>query len=204
MWVQRTFCNPYQRIVNKNWPRVNNRILQNDNRKEKLYRGNKPYYYIDKHAVYELLCNLIGSSTSRLSLHILIVVKKTKWLNVLLKWMSKKSGSCLTTQDQKYRVCLYNKTIISFALVVYERIYDSSSWYNCWRLRCFVFASTANNSIYSWSCLNLLTYSVKSRLNQSQREELALIEQAYDNPHEALSRIKRHLLTQRAFKEVTY
>ena len=48
----------------------------------------------------------------------------------------------------------------------------------------------------------LLCYSVKSRLNQSQREELGLIEQAYDNPHEALSRIKRHLLTQRAFKEV--
>lgn len=45
-------------------------------------------------------------------------------------------------------------------------------------------------------------YSVKSRLNQSQREELGLIEQAYDNPHEALSRIKRHLLTQRTFKEV--
>jgi len=44
---------------------------------------------------------------------------------------------------------------------------------------------------------------VKSRLNQSQREELGLIEQAYDNPHEALSRIKRHLLTQRAFKEVS-
>lgn len=46
------------------------------------------------------------------------------------------------------------------------------------------------------------TFSVKSRLNQSQREELGLIEQAYDNPHEALSRIKRHLLTQRTFKEV--
>ena len=45
-------------------------------------------------------------------------------------------------------------------------------------------------------------FSVKSRLNQSQREELGLIEQAYDNPHEALARIKRHLLTQRAFKEV--
>lgn len=45
-------------------------------------------------------------------------------------------------------------------------------------------------------------FSVKSRLNQSQREELGLIEQAYDNPHEALSRIKRHLLTQRSFKEV--
>lgn len=30
---------------------------------------------------------------------------------------------------------------------------------------------------------------------------MGLIEQAYDNPHEALSRIKRHLLTQRAFKE---
>ena len=31
--------------------------------------------------------------------------------------------------------------------------------------------------------------------------KLALIEQAYDNPHECLSRIKRLLLTQRAFKE---
>jgi len=49
---------------------------------------------------------------------------------------------------------------------------------------------------------NVMIASVKSRLNQSQREELGLIEQAYDNPHEALSRIKRHLLTQRAFKEV--
>ena len=45
-------------------------------------------------------------------------------------------------------------------------------------------------------------YSVTGRLNQNQREELGLIEQAFDNPHEALSRIKRHLLTQRAFKEV--
>ena len=44
-------------------------------------------------------------------------------------------------------------------------------------------------------------YSVKGRLNQSQREELALIEQAYDNTHECLSCIKRLLLTQRAFKE---
>jgi pre-mRNA-processing factor 8 len=44
-------------------------------------------------------------------------------------------------------------------------------------------------------------YSVKGRLNQNQREELALVEQAYDNPHETLSRIKRLLLTQRAFKE---
>jgi pre-mRNA-processing factor 8 len=47
------------------------------------------------------------------------------------------------------------------------------------------------------------SYSAASRLNQTQREELGLIEQAYDNPHEALARIKRHLLTQRAFKEVT-
>ncbi|KAK4488858.1 hypothetical protein RD792_004648 [Penstemon davidsonii] len=46
------------------------------------------------------------------------------------------------------------------------------------------------------------SYSVAVRLNQLQREELGLIEQAYDNPHEALSRIKRHLLTQRSFKEV--
>ncbi|KAL3690748.1 hypothetical protein R1sor_004399 [Riccia sorocarpa] len=46
------------------------------------------------------------------------------------------------------------------------------------------------------------SYSVGVRLNQQQREELGLIEQAYDNPREALERIKRHLLTQRAFKEV--
>eukprot|EP00941_MAST-03F_sp_MAST-3F-sp1_P001836 g1836.t1 len=45
-------------------------------------------------------------------------------------------------------------------------------------------------------------YTIKTRLTSSEREELALVEQAYDNPHEALSRIKRHLLTQRAFKEV--
>ncbi|PWN42662.1 putative PRP8-U5 snRNP protein, pre-mRNA splicing factor [Ceraceosorus guamensis] len=45
-------------------------------------------------------------------------------------------------------------------------------------------------------------YSVKGRLNQSQREELALVEQAFDNPHETLARIKRLMLTQRAFKEV--
>ena len=55
--------------------------------------------------------------------------KTPKWLNVLLKWMSKKSGSCLTTQHQEYRVCLYNKTIIPFALVVHELIYYSSSWW---------------------------------------------------------------------------
>ena len=45
-------------------------------------------------------------------------------------------------------------------------------------------------------------YSVKGRLNQSQREELALIEQAYDSPGTTLGRIKRFLLTQRTFKEV--
>ena len=45
-------------------------------------------------------------------------------------------------------------------------------------------------------------YSVKSRLNQQQREEMGLIEQAYDNPNEALTRIKRLLLTQRTFKSV--
>jgi pre-mRNA-processing factor 8 len=45
-------------------------------------------------------------------------------------------------------------------------------------------------------------YLVKGHLNQSQREELALVEQAYyDNPHECLSHIKQLLLTQRAFKE---
>ena len=41
------------------------------------------------------------------------------------KVVSKKSGSYLTTQHQKYRVCLYNKTIMPFALVVYELIYTT-------------------------------------------------------------------------------
>jgi len=45
-------------------------------------------------------------------------------------------------------------------------------------------------------------YTQKTRLTSLEREELGLIEMAYDNPHETLSRIKRHLLTQRAFKEV--
>ncbi|KAI0085721.1 RNA recognition motif of the spliceosomal PrP8-domain-containing protein [Irpex rosettiformis] len=44
-------------------------------------------------------------------------------------------------------------------------------------------------------------YLFKDCLNQSQREELTLIEQAYDNLHECLSRIKRLLLTQHAFGE---
>ncbi|ORX74619.1 Prp-8-prov protein [Linderina pennispora] len=46
------------------------------------------------------------------------------------------------------------------------------------------------------------SYSVQGHLTSSQREELGLIEQAFDAPHEALNRIKRLLLTQRAFKEV--
>ena len=45
-------------------------------------------------------------------------------------------------------------------------------------------------------------YVANNRLNQAQREELGLVEQAYDNPHEALQRVKRHLLTSRHFKEV--
>lgn len=45
-------------------------------------------------------------------------------------------------------------------------------------------------------------YTTVARLDQSQREELGLVEQAYDNPHEALSRIKRYLLSQRTFKEM--
>ncbi|KAG7660465.1 uncharacterized protein J8A68_006022 [[Candida] subhashii] len=46
------------------------------------------------------------------------------------------------------------------------------------------------------------SYNANARLNSAQREELALIEQAYDNPHECLARIKKFLLTQRIFKEV--
>ncbi|CCF58376.1 hypothetical protein KAFR_0E02230 [Kazachstania africana CBS 2517] len=45
-------------------------------------------------------------------------------------------------------------------------------------------------------------YASKVRLNASEREELALIEEAYDNPHDTLIRIKKYLLTQRVFKPV--
>lgn len=45
-------------------------------------------------------------------------------------------------------------------------------------------------------------FNANARLNSAQREELALIEQAYDNPNECLARIKKYLLTQRIFKEV--
>lgn len=45
------------------------------------------------------------------------------------------------------------------------------------------------------------SYSPGAKLNSNQREELALIEQAYDNPHECLGRVKKFLLTQRIFKE---
>lgn len=45
-------------------------------------------------------------------------------------------------------------------------------------------------------------YSAKVRLNTIEREELALIEEAYDNPHDTLNRIKKYLLSQRVFKPV--
>lgn len=45
-------------------------------------------------------------------------------------------------------------------------------------------------------------YQGNSRLNSQERQELSIIEQAYDNPHEFLANIKRTILTQRNFKEV--
>ena len=47
-------------------------------------------------------------------------------------------------------------------------------------------------------------YASKVRLNSAEREELALIEEAYDNPHDTLNRIKKYLLTQRIFKPVDF
>lgn len=46
------------------------------------------------------------------------------------------------------------------------------------------------------------SYGAKVRLNAAEREELALIEEAYDNPHETLNRVKKFLLTQRVFKPI--
>lgn len=44
-------------------------------------------------------------------------------------------------------------------------------------------------------------FNANARLNSAQREELALIEQAYDNPNETLARIKDSMMSQRSFKE---
>ncbi|KAL3228560.1 Pre-mRNA-splicing factor 8 [Nakaseomyces bracarensis] len=46
------------------------------------------------------------------------------------------------------------------------------------------------------------SYGAKVRLNAAEREELALIEEAYDNPHDTLNRVKKFLLTQRVFKPI--
>lgn len=53
-------------------------------------------------------------------------------------------------------------------------------------------------------CLDRLKepYMGSARLNSQDREELGLIEQGFDNPHDTLTRIKRFLLTMRTFKEV--
>ncbi|SCU92397.1 LANO_0E00694g1_1 [Lachancea nothofagi CBS 11611] len=47
-------------------------------------------------------------------------------------------------------------------------------------------------------------YASKVRLNAAEREELALIEEAYDNPHNTLNRVKKYLLTQRVFKPIDF
>lgn len=45
-------------------------------------------------------------------------------------------------------------------------------------------------------------YNMTARLTNTQREELALIEKAYDNPFEILGQIKRSLTSQRVFKNI--
>ena len=103
------------------------------------------------------------------------------WVCQLHFWLKR---MCKTSQVTSKQLQIYNKVARWFYPVtatIVSSFQDFKLWFV---LPFFVFCS------------------VKSRLNQSQREELGLIEQAYDNPHEALSRIKRHLLTQRAFKEV--
>ena len=45
-------------------------------------------------------------------------------------------------------------------------------------------------------------YNSASRMNQLQRDELALIEHGFDNPHDTLQQIKRYLLSQHVFKDV--
>ncbi|AOW02650.1 uncharacterized protein YALI1_C15021g [Yarrowia lipolytica] len=45
-------------------------------------------------------------------------------------------------------------------------------------------------------------FNSKGRLNQSQRDEMAYIEQAYDNPHETLRQVKENFVRNEGFKDV--
>ncbi|XBW36857.1 hypothetical protein QEN19_002436 [Hanseniaspora menglaensis] len=62
-----------------------------------------------------------------------------------------------------------------------------------------------DNKIFALALENLKeNYSSKSRLTSAEREELALIEKAFENPHESLNRIKKLLISQRIFKPVQF
>lgn len=62
-----------------------------------------------------------------------------------------------------------------------------------------------DNKIFALALENLKDhYSSKTRLTAAEREELALIEQAFENPHESLNRVKKLLLTQRIFKPIQF
>lgn len=62
-----------------------------------------------------------------------------------------------------------------------------------------------DNKIFALALENLKeNYSSKSRLTSAEREELALIEKAFENPHESLNRIKKLLITQRIFKPIRF
>ncbi|KAL6928706.1 hypothetical protein ACO0SA_002035 [Hanseniaspora valbyensis] len=62
-----------------------------------------------------------------------------------------------------------------------------------------------DNKIFALALENLKeNYSSKSRLTSAEREELALIEKAFENPHESLNRIKKLMITQRIFKPIQF
>ncbi|KAL4074553.1 RNA recognition motif of the spliceosomal PrP8-domain-containing protein [Scleroderma yunnanense] len=90
--------------------------------------------------------------------------------------------------------------------IILQYVKNKAGW---WVMDCIISDFTLANILFRSLLLIVLAlkklkevYLVKGHLNQLQREELVLIEQAYDNPHECiLSHIKWLLLIQHAFKE---
>ncbi|KAL4065468.1 NUC071 domain-containing protein [Scleroderma citrinum] len=82
--------------------------------------------------------------------------------------------------------------------IILQYVKNKAGWWVSvahYNQECIQHGATVNNAVIRSSHLSLLlivlalkklkeVYLVKGHLNQLQREELVLIEQAYDNPHE--------------------
>ena len=105
--------------------------------------------------------------------------------------MSKESGSCLTTQHQKYRVCLYIKTTIPFALIVYELIVNSA-----------IRASLAMSS-YTTRAHSITVYCLIYINYYSNKPIINVLGLYFKSFFSLLHRGRRLVLTQNAIRGIT-